>query len=89
MGPQLALECEKAQIVDELLDLRNREDNNPRQQEFLHAALWRINRALKRIEEHSFGSCLVCGQPIGDQRLRDLPWAEVCVNCARRNGRNA
>ena len=38
-----------------------------------------IKSALKRIDEGSYGYCLVCGQPIPARRLEALPWAGLCV----------
>lgn len=39
----------------------------------------RVNEALLRIEDGSFGLCKVCGQPISLERLKAIPWAELCV----------
>lgn len=40
-----------------------------------------IDRALKRIEEGTYGVCTECGELIGEARLRALPYAELCVKC--------
>ena len=40
-----------------------------------------IDRALRRIEEGSYGQCNECGAPIAEARLRALPFAEMCVKC--------
>lgn len=39
----------------------------------------RINDALGRIENGTYGLCRVCGKPIPIERLRAIPWAELCV----------
>ena len=39
--------------------------------------------AMKRIEDGTFGTCTNCGRPISEERLEALPWAELCIDCAR------
>src|SRR6202049_4367357 len=43
------------------------------------ALLTEVQRALKRIEDGTYGYCVVCGQPIPEKRLEALPWAARCV----------
>jgi DnaK suppressor protein len=38
-----------------------------------------VLRALEKLEEGSYGSCDVCGDPIPEGRLEALPWAVLCV----------
>jgi RNA polymerase-binding transcription factor DksA len=45
-----------------------------------------IEAALLRIDEGTYGTCLVCGGPIGAARLRALPWARLCIDDQRRAG---
>ena len=42
-----------------------------------------IDDALKRIEDGTYGICTNCGRPISEERLEALPWAELCIDCAR------
>jgi DnaK suppressor protein len=42
-----------------------------------------IDKALERIEDGSYGTCMRCGQPIGVDRLKARPAAELCIDCAR------
>lgn len=44
--------------------------------------LAQINRALKRLEDGSYGHCVVCGQPIDERRLAALPHSDRCIRCA-------
>lgn len=44
----------------------------------LHA----IQVALDRIADGSYGECEGCGEGIGEARLRAVPEATRCVNCA-------
>ena len=43
--------------------------------------LVRIDEALVRIDEGTYGSCLNCGQPMAEKRLTAVPWAPHCVDC--------
>ena len=47
----------------------------------------KINEALRRLEEGSYGNCFECGDEIGGARLRALPFAVRCKDCeeAREN----
>lgn len=40
-----------------------------------------IDNALQRIEDGSYGICEECGEPIGEGRLKVMPFARVCVDC--------
>lgn len=43
--------------------------------------LKRIEFALRRIDDGSYGDCLDCGEPIADARLQAQPWASLCIEC--------
>ena len=43
----------------------------------------RIQRALAKIAEGTYGRCDVCGQPINPKRLAALPESSVCIDHAR------
>jgi DnaK suppressor protein len=45
-----------------------------------------LDAALARIEEGSYGTCADCGERIGEERLRALPGAVRCFDCADRLG---
>ncbi len=42
-----------------------------------------IDASLKRIEEGTYGTCSNCGKQIAEERLEALPWATLCIDCAR------
>ncbi len=44
--------------------------------------LRRIDEALERIAEGTYGVCN-CGKPIPKARLRALPYASLCIDCQR------
>ncbi len=43
--------------------------------------LMEIDEALQRIEEGTYGICEECGEPIGEGRLKVMPFAKRCVDC--------
>lgn len=43
--------------------------------------LRKVDEALKRIEEGTFGECEECGEDIELRRLEARPTATLCVNC--------
>ena len=43
----------------------------------------RIDRALEKLDEGSYGVCDNCGAPILPARLRVQPESVVCIDCAR------
>ena len=43
--------------------------------------LRRIDAALERIEEGSYGTCVHCGKPVQTARLKAVPWARHCIEC--------
>jgi RNA polymerase-binding protein DksA len=45
-----------------------------------------VNAALQRIADGTFGTCEVCGKPIGDARLEAIPWTRLCIDDQRRAG---
>lgn len=67
-GGTLSFEYEMAREVDEQLADRIRQ----------------IDEALARIEEGTYGACTSCGNDIPIERLRFLPHAALCVDCARK-----
>jgi DnaK suppressor protein len=43
--------------------------------------LKKIEDALKRLEEGTYGNCFECGDEISERRLRALPFAVRCKDC--------
>lgn len=41
----------------------------------------KIQQALARLEEGTFGSCTSCGKPIPAARLRVRPVTDLCIDC--------
>ena len=51
--------------------------------------LRRIDAALGRIEDGTFGHCMESGELIEDKRLENQPWAEFCLEVAEEKEREA
>ena len=47
--------------------------------EQVEAELADVDRALRRLDDGSYGTCEACGQSIGDDRLEAMPAARFCV----------
>jgi DnaK suppressor protein len=46
-----------------------------------------VDAALARLDEGTFGRCQNCGKEIAAERLEALPWAALCIDCQRLEGR--
>jgi DnaK suppressor protein len=46
-----------------------------------------VEAALDRLEDGTYGTCAVCGKEIPEGRLEAIPWATLCVDDARKQGR--
>jgi DnaK suppressor protein len=44
----------------------------------------RVDRAIEKLDEGSYGTCDSCGRPIAAARLRAAPESVLCIECARR-----
>ena len=51
------------------------------------AELARVDAALRRLDDGTYGTCTTCGNPIGAERLEAIPWAPTCIDCARKASR--
>lgn len=47
------------------------------------ATVFKIDSALARISEGSYGICQACGGAISAQRLEAIPYTILCIECAR------
>lgn len=50
--------------------------------------LKKVQAALKKIEDGSFGTCEDCGEDIPEKRLTALPEAAFCLDCAELQEKN-
>lgn len=44
-----------------------------------------IEEALERIEEGTYGKCVSCDGDIHLERLKAIPYARLCIECARQS----
>src|SRR5215831_17000073 len=40
-----------------------------------------VAEALKRVDTGTYGICADCEEPIGEKRLKAIPWAKYCIRC--------
>ncbi len=51
--------------------------------------LTKVERALRKFEEGTYGQCDSCGQSIDPDRLEALPHAALCLSCKAKQAKNA
>ena len=49
--------------------------------------LHKIDRALKRMDDGTYGVCDVCGKPIEKARMKALPYVDLCIKDAQAQSR--
>jgi RNA polymerase-binding transcription factor DksA len=42
-----------------------------------------LKKAMDRLEDGQYGTCVQCGQPIHPDRLAVMPGTQLCIACAR------
>jgi RNA polymerase-binding protein DksA len=47
--------------------------------------LYKIDEALRRIEDGTYGSCPQCYKPIAKKRLAAIAYTELCIECQSKN----
>lgn len=47
----------------------------------------KIDRALKRMDDGTYGICEVCGKPIEKARIKALPYVDLCIKDAQARSR--
>ena len=47
------------------------------------ATLADVERALEKLSDGTYGICDDCGEAITEERLEAIPWATLCISCAR------
>src|SRR3989338_7198411 len=49
----------------------------------------RIDEALRKIQEGTYGVCENCTKPISSKRLKAVPYAKLCIKCKEEEEKNA
>jgi DnaK suppressor protein len=70
-------------MADDASDVFEQEKNLALQQN-LKDLLARVERALRRFDAGTFGTCEECGEAMDPARLEALPWAAHCVRCKQK-----
>jgi len=68
---------------DEATDIFEQEKNIALR-ESMERQIAKINHAMQRLEQGTYGVCEVCGQPIDPERLDAFPSATTCIQDARK-----
>jgi DnaK suppressor protein len=42
-----------------------------------------VERAIQKLADSTYGLCDRCGEAISPERLEAIPWAPLCIRCAR------
>jgi len=45
-----------------------------------------IRHAIARIDKGEYGTCELCGEAINPERLKAVPFTQMCIKCASRAG---
>ena len=75
------LKVERAAIENLLNSAAERATMNEEWHQRFAERLARVERALARQEKGNYGRCLECRRWISSDRLRALPYAELCFGC--------
>lgn len=65
---------------DNTMELIDYENNMSLEEQLAHV-LKKIDKALKAIENGTYGQCPKCKESIEQGRLEAMPFADVCVTC--------
>ena len=44
--------------------------------------LHQVRQALARIDSGNYANCSKCGKAISEERLKAIPWTDLCIHCA-------
>jgi DnaK suppressor protein len=78
---------EKKQLVETVMDdgdlsvVDLAEDISLRQLSMHRETLIKIDTALRKLQEGTYGTCEECGDEISEKRLNIMPFAIYCVDC--------
>ena len=68
---------------EELSQLHDASVGDAQQQ--IEGMVEKINEALEKLHEGTYGICESCGDPIHAERLEALPHATRCIRCQRKD----
>lgn len=94
---------EMARFRDDALDTRTADVEDPidavtesinqgavtQEGELAYDTLTMVRDALQRIEDGEYGTCIDCGEEIGEARLNAVPWTPYCIKDQEKHDREA
>ena len=82
---QNALESNDAEVQDEMDQVTSSEAKTTSMElsSIQFRALQDVQSALARLDDGTYGQCVVCGRPIEPARLRAIPETPYCIEHAR------
>jgi RNA polymerase-binding transcription factor DksA len=75
---------EPVSSTDEMADRYELKEESHLRKEILESRLATIEKALKKIDDGTYGVCEKCGQPIEEARLKIDPAVLLCRKCSIR-----
>ena len=76
------LEVQLMAQKEELRQLEDASAGNAKAQ--IQGMVERIDEALDKLNEGTYGICASCGRPVEPERLEALPYATRCITCQRK-----
>jgi DnaK suppressor protein len=73
-----------ADFAEQAVELENGETLVALDRE-VNAELREIERALRRLDEGTYGTCTACGESVAVPRLQAVPYASHCIDCANKH----
>lgn len=68
--------------INELAQSIQDDEVTQRLDDLERSELKKIDSALGRIKDGTYGICAECGGSISKKRLKAIPFATICINCA-------
>lgn len=73
--------------IEKLEQLKNPDNYGPticEPPQYYRDWLEKVDDTLDRLERGDFNVCRQCSGPIGEERLRSIPYAELCITCQKK-----
>lgn len=68
--------------LNDLADATEEQHNQSAIVDSLEVRFKEVNDAIERIDNGTYGTCIICEAPISEARLEANPAAATCINCA-------
>lgn len=81
LGKEFNTQFESPQDIEDLALIDIIEDTGIAIADIRRKELEDMDEALRRLEDGVYGECAGCGEDIGEERLKTMPYATRCVKC--------